>query len=142
MSEENGNEVQEVLSQIQQQKQKKWSESCKNLLDKISAMEPKDRLDYATAVIDIIQAISFSMQGWIQWYKVQFFQAFNKKPLSDMSEDDWKSVFEFFKEAGMQILGFDMNFTKSIEDRQDKEKLEKEGKLKKRKSEKKETYVA
>jgi len=140
--EENGNNMQEVLAQLQQQApKKKWSDTCKELFEKINAMDPKDRLEYSTCVFDIIQAIMFSMQGWTQWYKIQFQTAFNKKPLSDMNEEDWKAIFCFFKEIGAAILNYDMNFTKAVEDRQEKEreeKLQKKEKTVKKKS----TYVS
>lgn len=136
MSEENSLQV---ITAMQGQQQMKWTDVCKNILKKIKVMKPKDRLEYVTCVADLLYAIARTVKGWNEWYGAEFNKPFARKPLSEMPEEQFKQIFEFFKTVAVNMLKFDIQITEIAE-----KKIE-EGKKKPKKrkpNNKKRTYVS
>lgn len=136
------NPLQAVAAAIQaQQQQRKWTDICKEFLKKIKDMKPKDRLEYVSCVADLLFTISKTVQGWNQWYGMEFNKPFARNPLSEIPEEQFKEIFEFFKTIAINMLGFDIRVTEVAEKKSEEETKAK--KKKKRKSNnKKRTYVA
>lgn len=97
------------------QEPKKWIDICKGFVENINAMDPKDRLGFVSCTSDLIYVISSSMQGWSQWYHMEFSKAFSSKPLSNMSEDALENLFSFFKDIAIKILDIDIKVTEDAE---------------------------
>jgi len=119
----------------------KWTDVCKGVLKKINAMQPKDRLDYASCVADLIYSIGKTIQGWNQWYAIEFNKPFARNPLSEIPEDQFEQIFKFFKTVAISLLEFDIQITEITEKKFEAELKKKQPKKKKKES-KKRTYVA
>ena len=126
---------------MQGQPQIKWTDVCKDFIKKINAMQPKDRLDYVSCVADLLFSIGKTIQGWNQWYAIEFNKPFARNPLSEIPEDQFEQVFKFFKAVAINMLKFDIQITEVAEKNFEAEMAKKQPKKKKKES-KKRTYVA
>lgn len=131
------NVIQQVMSQQNPESAKKWTERCEEALKQIKGMKPKDRLEFATAISDIIYHLTVSIKGWRGWYNAEFFTPLGRKPLSELTEEQWKHIFEVFKEVAVALYNLDIEITKPAE-----EKMEKTQKKREKKKTKKERYVS
>jgi len=130
----------EVIAAMQGQQQMKWTDLCKDFLKKIKAMEPKDRLGYVSCLSDLLFVIAKTVQGWNQWYGMEFNKPFSRNPLSEIPEEQFKQIFEFFKTVATNMLEFDIQITEVAEKKGEEE--EKKKVKKKSDNGKKRTYVA
>lgn len=131
----------QMVTGMQGQSPIKWTDICKDVLKKINAMQPKDRLDYASCVADLLYSIGKTIQGWNQWYAMEFNKPFARNPLSEIPEDQFEQVFKFFKTVAVNMLEFDIQITEVAEKNFEAELAKKQPKKKKTKESKKRTYV-
>jgi len=120
----------EVIAAMQSQQQMKWTDVCKDFIKKIKAMEPKDRLEYVSCLSDLLYVIAKTVQGWNQWYGMEFNKPFSRNPLSEIPKERFKQIFEFFKTVATEMLEFDIQVTE-IAEKKDEEAQEKKIKKKK-----------
>ena len=113
----------------QQVQHKPWIEACKDLIARLKALKPEDRLACASSTLDCILDIMASMQGFMTWYKVEFGTG-QSKPLSALSLDELKVMFEFFQSTSINVLEFDIAITKIVEDKYKQKLQPKKEKLK------------
>ena len=131
----------QIFTATQEQPPIKWTDVCKNVLKKINAMQPKDRLDYVSCVADLIFSIGKTIQGWNQWYAMEFNKPFARNPLSEISEEQFEQVYKFFKTVAINMLKFDIQITEVAEEKFEAELAKKQPKKRKTKESKKRTYV-
>lgn len=131
----------QIIATLQGQQQAKWTDICKDFLKKIKTMNPKDRLEYVSCLADLLFTIAKTVQGWNQWYGVEFNKPFSINPLSEIPEEQFKQIFEFFKTTAVNMLEFDIRITEVAEKKAEEEQNKK---TKKKSSDngKKRTYVA
>lgn len=120
----------QVIASMQGQQQVKWTDVCKDFLKKIKAMKPKDRLEYVSCVSDLLFTIAKTVQGWNQWYGIEFNKPFSRNPLSEIPEEQFEQIFEFFKTIAINMLEFDIQVTE-IAEKRDEENQKKMSKKKK-----------
>lgn len=134
------NPLQVIAAMQGQQQQMKWTDVCKNILKKIKAMKPKDRLEYVSCIADLLYAIAKTVKGWNEWYGLEFNKPFAQNPLSEIPEEQFKQIFEFFKTVATNMLEFDIKVTEVMEKKNEEERKKK--KKSKKSNSKKRTYVA
>lgn len=135
------NSLQGVITATQNKQRVKWTDVCKDFLKKIKAMKPKDRLGYVSCLSDLLFVIAKTVQGWNQWYGMEFNKPFARNPLSEMPEEQFKQIFEFFKTVATEMLEFDIQVT-TIAEKRSEEELKKQKKSKKSNNGKNRTYVS
>jgi len=129
-----------AMQGIGQSSPTEWTDLCKGYLKKIKAMKPKDRLEYASFVADLLFTISKVLQGWHQWYALEFNKPFSHNPLSDIPKEQFELIFEFFKTVAVNMLEFDIKVTE-VDEKKFKDAAKKKKKVTKP-NKKKELYVA
>jgi len=133
----------QIITAMQGQPQLKWTDICKDIIKKIEAMKPNDRLEYASCVADLLFTIARTVKGWNQWYAMEFNKPFERNPLSEIPEEQFKQIFEFFKTVALNMLKFDITVTAVAEKKAEEEAKKQEKKPKKKKSNNKDrAYVA
>lgn len=130
----------QAIAAMQGQKQMKWTDVCNDFLKKIKAMKPKDRLEYVSCISELLFSIAKVVQGWNQWYGMEFNKPFSRKPLSEIPEEQFKQIFEFFKTTATNMLEFDIQVTEIAEKKDEEERKKK--KKPKKSNNKKRTYVS
>lgn len=130
----------QALAAMQAQQQKKWTDICKEFLKKIKAMKPKDRLEYVSCISDLLFTIAKTVQGWNQWYGIEFNKPFARNPLSEIPEEQFEQIFKFFKSVATNMLEFDIQITEIAEKKS--EEVQKKKAKKKDSNSKKKGYVA
>lgn len=136
-----GVDVQSIVNAMGS-RQRKWSDICGDMLKDIRAMKPKDRLESAACISDFVYAIMLSMQGWNQWYITEFNKHFGTKPLSDISEKEFKKLFDSLQHIAIDVLELDKEFAQAFEKKFKKQCTCKKKSSKKKVTKKKSPYVA
>lgn len=135
--------VQSIINAISGSQQRNWANVCDDMIKRIEAMKPKDRLEYAACISDLVYAIAMSMQGWNQWYIAEFNKHFGTKPLSGISKKRFEEMFNLFKRTTIDILNLDMEFTHEFEEKMKKKHAKKKKVTKRKTANKQKTaYVA
>lgn len=145
------NPIQAIVASLGQQghgqaQKQSWSESCDKIIKRIESMNPQDRLAYASCVSDCIYAIMWSMQGWNQWYQMEFSSGMRaRKNLTDLTEEQWKDLFKFISRMAVALLNYDKSVSAMVEQRIAKERQNaqnKKSQSKTKNGKKKTSYVA
>ena len=136
-----GVDMQSIVNALSSQ-QRKWSDVCDNMLKKIQAMKPEDRLEYSSCISDFVYAITISMQGWNQWYTAEFNKHFGRKPLSEISEKEFKRMFDTLQRITINVLKLDKRISQQFEKTSEKKYTINKKPSKKRTSKKEASYVA
>ena len=81
-----------------------WLKSAKKNLKVIKELKPKDRLAHNEALLEILNAMLFSLKGWHEWIT-------NPQIMNATSEEEFKELFKEMRSKCLDWLEYDIQFT-------------------------------
>lgn len=84
---------------------KKYIEMCTQIIDEIDKQEPKDRLEYATALLVIISAMNGSIQGWLKWCNI--------KSMDNLKFEEFKDIYPKMRKIAKEWIKIDKEITEA-----------------------------
>lgn len=97
--------------------EKKWIVELERDIKEIKDLEPIDRLGSTASIMKCASSISRSVNGWLNWAK-------DPRIMKIFTEDQLNDMVNFFKEFSIQMLNFDIEWTRKA-DKQYKSKVAK-----------------
>lgn len=85
-----------------------WCQTIRFILEDFEKMKPKDRLEYAKNMVDILHAIQFSLIGWSVWLN-------GYESANEIKLEEFKKYFEKLKSITTELLTFDLQVTEPKE---------------------------
>lgn len=104
-----------------------------HFIETINKVKPKDRLEYAFAISQLLSGVLTSIKGWQQWMN-------DLEKINTLSMEDFKEIYPELKKTTIKFLEIDIDITKKK--LKEAKSYYKKIKKKSKKSEKKETYVS
>jgi len=80
----------------------------------IESLEPKDRFNLYTEIINVLAAINASCNGWMQWCSNPGFMA-------KFSEEQLRSYFTRLREFALAFMKYDLEVSEPVEKMREKE---------------------
>ncbi len=99
----------------------KWIQGCERILDEIKTMESlenRDRLDLVRSIRFALEALNYSLAGWMQWINnPEVCSEFNQVELEDIDKN-LTTLVKSFLEYDIRISneGFQKNVEKKTEE--------------------------
>ena len=92
----------------------KWIEQTEETLAKLKKLEPRDRMDIAAAITDLMGAIVVSITGWNMWLV-------NLNAVRRFDEQELRGYFDEMRNMATSFLELDLKVTGKL-DKQEQEK--------------------
>jgi len=132
--------IKKVLETIMKQETKKtWSESIDDMIKVLKRKRKlKDRLDYAELMMEILNTMTFSLNGWNQWGNIYRLNRLSEDEYKDFVPKEYKDFVPKLLEVAIKWLEIDRDLTSRKEKEIEKSvEVERQEELKSR-----ETYVS
>ena len=98
----------------------KWIKKCQESLKNIDSFKPGNRVQTATQLVYLHNALYESMVGWAQLLNKLLLDSLNetisvKAIESPLTDEDLKDIFKFYKEMVKSYLEYDIKITSLID---------------------------
>jgi len=96
---------------------KKWIDKINREIDYLNKLEPKDRLNYISAIVHCANAIIGSVSGWEAWLT-------NPTLMENFKLEELKEIFNEFKKVTIGFLEYDIKWSEEMSSRLSKAKVD------------------
>ena len=84
-----------------------WIKQVEEIRETLKKLKMGDRLETLACLIKFHQAIGASLKGWSAWF-------LNPSLLALLSEEEFREIFDVFKQLSVQVLDLDLKMTLSV----------------------------